>query len=69
MTKKQQFKWWVYIVGGLILILFVVPALLSARDTIAVISGLILLVVLGVISWRLWVKGAIQSIKGKLGEG
>lgn len=68
MTKKQQFKWWVYIVGGLVLILFIVPTLLSARDTIAVISGIVLLVIFGVISWHLWIKSAFQSIKGKLSE-
>jgi len=66
MTKKQQFAWWAYIVGGLILILFIVPTLISASDTLAVIAAIVLLVLFGVVSWHFWVRRAYQSIKENL---
>lgn len=63
MNKKLTLVWWVYIVGGLTLMLFIVPAMLSAGDTLTVIGALLLLVAFGFVSWRLWVRRYLNFLK------
>lgn len=54
MTKKMQFVWWIYVLSGVTLILFLAPALISAADTMLVLLGVALLVLYGVWTWKLW---------------
>lgn len=69
MKKKKkstrELLWWLYIVFAVMLV-FVVPSLMSAGDTIAVIAGVLLMVLFGVVSWKFWVRPLITTL-GKKG--
>lgn len=54
--------WWGYVCSGLMLLGFVGPTLLSAADTFAVLSGLVLLVLYGVWSWNLWIVKLVRNL-------
>lgn len=66
MTNQQQIKWWLYFIGGVPLLLFFIPMLVSADNTFAVVGGVLLLIAFGTLSWHFWIKDAFKSIKGKL---
>ena len=57
------FKWWLYVIVSIVLLFFLAPAMISAQDTIIVLLGVVSLVLLGVWSWRLWIKGSIVKLK------
>lgn len=59
-------KWWVYIVYGIALLFFIAPALISAPDTLLVLGGVLLLVLYGVWSWKLWIKKLVKLIEEDL---
>lgn len=67
-ANKKKMKWWAYIICGIVLILFLVPAMISAKDDFAVIGGIVLLIIFGVVSWHFWISKCIQSIKAKFNE-
>lgn len=54
--KHKTISLWAYVITGIILLLFVAPALISAADTVAVLFGVVLLVLYGTWSWRLIVE-------------
>lgn len=56
MSRKSTIKWWTYVWSGLILLLFLVPALLSASDDWLVLLGVSLLVGYGWWSWKFWIR-------------
>lgn len=62
----MSIKWLVYIVSGIVLILFVVPTLVSMPDTSEVILGLIICLAFGVISWQFWIRRTILTLRRKL---
>lgn len=61
MTRKRALVWWIYIVSLIVVVLFVVPTMLSASDTGMVLSAIGLLVLIGVLSWNLWVRQSVQQ--------
>lgn len=65
--KSKDLQWWAYLVG-LVLLMFVVPTLMSAQDTVLVIIGIILMIAFAVVSWKFWIRPSIQFIWGKINE-
>lgn len=63
--QKRELQWWLYLVIGA-MISIVVPLLVSARDTISNLIGVIVLVVYGVVSWKFWVRPLIMKMKEKV---
>lgn len=62
----KALAWWLYVWAGIILLFFLAPTLLSERDTLMVLVGIVFVVAYGVWSWRFWVKSLIQRIKEEL---
>lgn len=60
MTNQRRLLWWAYVVSGIVLLGAVVPALISASDTMLVLIGLALLVAYATWSWYLWIKELIE---------
>lgn len=64
-VKKRELHWWLYLVFGA-MISIVVPLMVSARDTISNIIGIIILVIYGVVSWKFWVRPLITKMQEKM---
>jgi hypothetical protein len=62
----KALKWWAYIISGIVLLLFLAPALISAADTVAVLAGVGMLVLYGVWSWKFLIRGLIKQLKETL---
>ena len=56
MSRRSTIKWWAYVWSGIILLLFVAPALISAADDIFVLLGFGLLIAYGWWSWKFWIR-------------
>lgn len=63
-SSTRELFWWLYAVF-VVMLLFVVPSLMSAGDTIAVIAGVLLMVLFGVVSWKFWVRPLINLLGKK----
>jgi hypothetical protein len=68
MTKTRQLVWWLYIFGGISLLRFLGPALISAPDTGLVLIGAGLLILYGVWSYRLWARRTAIFLFNKVKE-
>ena len=67
MTMKE-FWWWLYLLVGVLLLLFVAPILISAPSTGTVILAIALLVVYARWSWKFWIAGSINKLKEVINE-
>lgn len=52
MTRKQELWWWIYVVSGLLTNLLLAPWLISARDTLLNILGIVFVVAYAVWTWK-----------------
>lgn len=68
MTKWQKLHWWLYVLFGVTILFFLVPALVSAKDTLAVLIGVALLIAFGYWSWELWVRRVFNWVEIKVEE-
>jgi len=59
--KRRELKWWAYILT-LIVLIFLVPFLMSARDDLSVVTGVALMTIYGVITWKFWVRDLIKKV-------
>lgn len=59
----NELKWWAYIAVGVVLFFFLVPAMISAKDTSLVIGGILFILAYLRWSWAFWVKPLLDKLE------